>query len=378
MLFENMKISESFPLLNYIFFDKNSDEILSRYKHFSDSANIKGFSEEKIDGNAIDHYYHILNIFGKRLKENTSATITLIGNTDGTENNWEDLSLNRAKRIKKYFSEVWGIDPSRIQTLTGKLPGKPADTHIDEGKAENRRVECYSNNWEIVKPVTFTQDSLIVTPKVLDFKLSANNPLPIKKMTLDIFHDNIPWNFLQFNNRFDNLYQYNWRNKGNILPIGITQLDFRVKAFDNHGDSTISEISSLPIKEITTETIRSEKLNEKKLQKVSLILFDFDSYNTGERNETIMQEYVYPKLSDNTQYITVNGFTDNIGKPEYNLQLSTKRAEKISNMIGTKYPSDKIKFWGLGSQQPIYTNSLPEGRFYNRTVQIIFQNYKPW
>ena len=65
---EEVIIKESFPLLNYVFFDNNSDTLPTRYILFKNSIEAEVFSEKKIEGNALDHYYNMLNIIGSRLK----------------------------------------------------------------------------------------------------------------------------------------------------------------------------------------------------------------------------------------------------------------------------------------------------------------------
>ena len=377
LLMEDINIKESFPLLNYFFFDKNSDSLSIRYKIFSNSFQTASFTENKIEGGAIEHYYQILNIYGERLKKSDTSKITLIGTTDGTEPKWQALGLKRANSLKKYFTSIWGIDSNRIIVKSQKLPAIVSSPKLEEGKAENRRVEIVIDHWDVSKPVTFIQNMLSVTPKSVDFTFSGGDSVSTEKLDLNINNKNNSWNNFSFTGTDKMSYKFDWKDKQGKLPKGLTGLDVKLKTVDNGGDVAESPQLTLPVKEITSEVSKSENLMEKKIEKVSLILFNFDSYDPGAKNEVIMNEYVYPKLSDTTQYITVNGYTDIIGKPEYNLKLSGNRAERVGSTVALKYPIDKVKCVGYGAEKPLYTNELPEGRFYNRTVQLIFQNYKP-
>lgn len=377
LLMEDIKIKESFPLLNYFFFDKNSDTISSRYILFTDSLKTASFSENKIEGGAIEHYYQILNIYGERLKAFPDSKITLMGTTDGLEPKWKELGLRRAAIIKKYLTGVWGIDSARITIQSKKLPDIPSSSKLEEGKEENRRVEILADKWDVSKPVTFIQNSLSITPRSVEIKIAGGDSVSIEEINLNISNNNNTWNKTSFHHQDEANFKYDWKNDQGQLPKGLSGLDFTINVVDNGGDKAESKSITIPIKEITSEISKSENLMEKKIEKVSLILFDFDSYNPGAKNEVIMNEYVYPKLTDTTLYIAVNGYTDKIGKPEYNLKLSSNRAEKVSSSLTPKYPADKVKFVGYGADTPLYTNELPEGRFYNRTVQLIFQNYKP-
>jgi outer membrane protein OmpA-like peptidoglycan-associated protein/Mg-chelatase subunit ChlD len=377
LLMEYVNIKESFPLLNYFFFDKNSSEMLNRYSLFNDKSETKSFSEYKIQGGAIEHYYQLLNIYGERLQKYPEVTITVVGTTDGIETKkWQDLSTERANRVKNYWVNIWDIDSSRIKVISKKLPDIPSSSKIPEGMEENRRVEIICDFWDVIKPVTFIQNSFNVTPKTVELSYRGGDSVTIEKYSLFVNNKQDSWNSFEFKHSNSNKYQYDWKSKKQELPIGLEKLDFNLKVVDNGGDKAETSSISIPIKEITSEISKSENILEKKIEKVSLILFDFNSYDPGARNEVIMSEYVYTRLTDNSQYITVNGYTDIIGTPAYNLKLSANRAEKVSSLLVKKYSSDKIQHIGHGATSPLYSNDFPEGRFYNRTVQLILQNYE--
>jgi outer membrane protein OmpA-like peptidoglycan-associated protein len=66
------------------------------------------------------------------------------------------------------------------------------------------------------------------------------------------------------------------------------------------------------------------------------------------------------------------GFTDNVGDPEYNLQLSRMRAESAKNYILTQSridPNRVIVMW-YGATNFIADNDTEEGRAKNRRVEI--------
>jgi outer membrane protein OmpA-like peptidoglycan-associated protein len=65
----------------------------------------------------------------------------------------------------------------------------------------------------------------------------------------------------------------------------------------------------------------------------------------------------------------VTGYTDWIGDPKHNLELSTARASSAAAAL--RLPTGSVA--GFGRERPQTDNRLPEGRFYNRTVQIIVE-----
>lgn len=65
-------------------------------------------------------------------------------------------------------------------------------------------------------------------------------------------------------------------------------------------------------------------------------------------------------------------YTDNTGKAEYNLILSTKRAKSIyDRMIGCGVEGHRMACEGKGDADPIADNGTPEGRMQNRRVEIL-------
>jgi OOP family OmpA-OmpF porin len=87
-----------------------------------------------------------------------------------------------------------------------------------------------------------------------------------------------------------------------------------------------------------------------------------------------MREYVYNRVLP-TSYVEVVGHTDVVGLYEHNQALSERRATTVYNgiMQQTKGKVGYINKRGVGEDEPLYDNSLPEGRFYNRTVQVIIK-----
>ena len=69
--------------------------------------------------------------------------------------------------------------------------------------------------------------------------------------------------------------------------------------------------------------------------------------------------------------ILVVGHTDSSGADEYNMTLSEKRANAVSNYLGTHgVSSSRITTRWFGETQPISDNSTAEGRAKNRRVNI--------
>ncbi len=74
----------------------------------------------------------------------------------------------------------------------------------------------------------------------------------------------------------------------------------------------------------------------------------------------------------------IAGHTDNVGSPEYNLNLSLKRAEAIKNFLVKKgVKENRLTAKGYGSQYPLVDNTTESNRQKNRRSEfIVLQNDK--
>ena len=69
---------------------------------------------------------------------------------------------------------------------------------------------------------------------------------------------------------------------------------------------------------------------------------------------------------------TVIGYTDNVGKPDYNLALSKRRAQAVADYVKSQGVNlgDRFQVSGNGEAEPIADNKTEEGRAQNRRVVI--------
>ena len=78
---------------------------------------------------------------------------------------------------------------------------------------------------------------------------------------------------------------------------------------------------------------------------------------------------VLNKYSNST--ILVSGHTDSTGNSDYNLNLSRERAQSVASYLqGQGIKSTRFEVLGMGSSNPIASNSTAEGRAQNRRVEL--------
>jgi OOP family OmpA-OmpF porin len=69
--------------------------------------------------------------------------------------------------------------------------------------------------------------------------------------------------------------------------------------------------------------------------------------------------------------LILSGHTDNVGSEDFNLKLSSKRAEAVKNyLINKGIAAERITAKGFGETMPIAPNDTEENRAINRRVEF--------
>lgn len=71
----------------------------------------------------------------------------------------------------------------------------------------------------------------------------------------------------------------------------------------------------------------------------------------------------------------IEGYTDSVGTEEYNLGLSERRADSVSNLLQAQgVQSSRLSSQGKGESFPVANNESASGRQQNRRVEVIITN----
>jgi len=106
------------------------------------------------------------------------------------------------------------------------------------------------------------------------------------------------------------------------------------------------------------------------VSRLSLIVFDYDRADISEQNKEMMRRVVKAS-SGQGSVATIVGSTDRLGELQHNMNLSNERAKSVEQFVRSIAPSLNItEVKGIGPAILPYSNELPEGRFYCRTVSL--------
>jgi outer membrane protein OmpA-like peptidoglycan-associated protein len=104
--------------------------------------------------------------------------------------------------------------------------------------------------------------------------------------------------------------------------------------------------------------------------------FDFNSYTLNDTSQNILIPLA--KEIEPNNLVKIYGYTCNIGDYDYNIYLSSKRAQSVKNYIQyINLSITNIQTFGLGESNPIADNNTSFGRKRNRRVEIKLENNPP-
>ena len=350
-----------FSMINYIFFDSGSVSIPERYKRISQEEQRKFSVDDMQADSALQLYHNMLNILGKRLQSSPQSTIILTGtnSNNGIEAENLQMSQQRAEVVRDYLVNVWEIDNNRIQVKSRNLPEEPSRTSTGYGDEENRRVEITSDNPDIFLPVKFIDTSFNIVNKDIRIGTERINKDNLQRWELRAFAGGRSA-VLQSGQTMADTLQID------ISPISFAisksnKLELKLVSIDAEGNVRLLGENTIPI----TQTVA----NKNRVEKYNLITFGYNSTAVNDANNYIIEDVKKNILPTST--LTLTGHTDRTGNPQYNKDLSLKRAKEISRF----FTANQMVTEGRGFDDLLFPLELPEGRFYSRTVRIIVDTY---
>ncbi len=364
IVIEEIETEETFPLLPYIFFPEMSSDINETNMNLLDVDATSTFMESEIEWNTKAIYSNLLNIVALRMKKYPDAELIIIGcnSNSGDEENNLDLSASRAREVRGYLMLNWNIDPRRIKIDKRNLPANPGRVGDSDGEEENRRVELASNDSRILEHITLKEIARKSNPPVIRMYPEVVTEAGMRNWEIEI------------NQSYANLRKFNgieleeyidWHIEEEPVPKLDKPLEFRFNAVDDVGqeDKTIRE---LDIKQLTIKKKRSEMKDDKRYEKFSLILFDFDKTELT-RNQKLSLQSIRDRVMPGSRVI-ISGYTDRTGDEDYNRDLAEKRAINVRDFLGLDTTNSEIR--PVGKSILLYNNDEPWGRSYSRTVQV--------
>lgn len=357
-------VTEALPVLPVVFFEAQAISLSFRYKQVSNPSE---FSEDAIPARTIDVHREILNIMGRRLVDNPTASVRLRGTSDPTTENGDcELARKRAQAVKDYLVRVWNVDAARIAIASGSgscAPERATRQPSEEGFSENRRVEIETDDLTLLQSVArrrFNESRTVDPPRILfdptgtSTRYVANWKLVATSGASTVFSQ-----------------------EGKGTPSSILQ-DLTTNQADIMRDNqpVIAKLTVNGLRGVTesaqAELVVKKDTMRQEVERLTLTLFDVASDHVTTIAEQQIQRFVDAVPSNSV--VLVRGYADMLGNPEFNRTLSQKRASAVCDVIRANLRKtvdlqcDEIRTDRYPPGVESYIT--PEERFLGRTVQI--------
>lgn len=377
-------VKETFPVINYVFFDLGSTEIPNRYVQLNKNQ-VKDFKEDQVElftptnlsgrsDRQMVVYYNILNILGDRLVKNPASSVKLVGSS---EKGPDDARL-LAESVKTYLIDIFEINASRIATEGRNKPAIPSEkpgatTELALLRQGDRRVSIESNSPALLMEFQSGPDSPLKPIQIID-----RQEAPVDSYVT--FHNEgsedafKSWS-LEIEDKNGSVQYFGPYTQQKVAIPGKSILGTNAK-----GDYTVKMIGTTPegskiIKETNVSMVLWTPSTSEEVMRFS-VPYNFNESNSIVRYEKYLTEVVAPKIPENGKVI-IHGYTDIIGEAAYNQTLSERRAKDVKTILqnaltkaGKKGVTFESNGFGEDLQTAPFENKRPEERFYNRTVII--------
>ena len=377
-----------YSLLPFVFFSRGSADINDKYVQLTRNesqayrpatsvvlADTSSASDTKA---TLELYYNLLNIVGRRMRvEYPNAELTIKGYCDnqGVERNNVELSTRRAVAVRNYLRDVWQIDTSRLVITSGVLsPTAASTTMLDErdradGHEENRRVELESSVTEVLDPVVITDTLLSITRPVLVAMPRIVSDSTDHTWQLETQCAAAAAHLIE--GAASPLQQYVLDSAACLVTGARDQSEIvstlHVTASDGrHVDAS----AKIPVT-TSTRTVFMRRTDGDTIQyRFRLTQFQYNNQRMLAAQSSIIQRYITPLLPEDAA-VQIYGYTDRKGPAELNLKLAQDRVRETQSAFPSAQQTTALAV-GEGTDiiKVPFDNATPEGRLYNRTVEI--------
>ncbi|WFB62169.1 OmpA family protein [Sphingobacterium sp. WM] len=178
------------------------------------------------------------------------------------------------------------------------------------------------------------------------------------------------------NNKDGYFYDFGTSSMENLVTYGLKKGDkvilFAIVSNTAYGAIYVAEAEAF---KQTVGIIKADKiekdLNEKG-KSVLQINFDTDKATLKPDGKELVAEIGKVLKSNSSMKLDINGYTDNVGNADHNLQLSKDRANTVLNtLVQDGIDKSRLASNGFGANDFIADNNSEAGKQQNRRVELI-------
>jgi outer membrane protein OmpA-like peptidoglycan-associated protein len=397
---ELRNVVEELPIIPRLFFPRaetrlpeNRYDVLSPEQSVFVAENVKEINTA---------YRNLLNLMAARLARNSQAQVSLTGYSAGPpyEDNWNALALGRAQAVKDYLVDSLGVLPEQVAIAPPQRPGRSHALPSLPRQEEWQRVEITAAapfDQQILGPLLVTKKEVEAQPQRCAFV----NKYSVAEAGVAAWHITL-WNdqqdtvdVIRGRETLPDTVYWEWPPSLLKQPnTGRTALEtlppqpaaggdgfhhagfFTLTLEDALGQTAASPLQRLAIRH------RTQFTNEVGIERIPIFLFGFAEHQLSRYSQQLRKKMrlIAAKLaSDPEATCVLKGHTDAIGDQLSNRWLSIRRAKTVYDMLASfGIGRSRLAYLGLGEEQPLADNRLPEGRMMNRRVEVHIRHSPAW
>jgi outer membrane protein OmpA-like peptidoglycan-associated protein len=233
-----------------------------------------------------------------------------------------------------------------------------------EGAEENRRVEITSNDPTVLEPRLVFDTLSVCSVSKIRIRMKGEAEAGFEKSMMRVYQSSQELKTVPMDSTPLAIYDWNIKEEPFTIPRQEGDLDFELELYDKAKQKAV-ETYRLSVEQLNLTKKKELKIKDKTVDVFRLISFPFNSAQMGKLNEEVLKKYVNPYLSKESK-VVATGYTDKLENGDENQRLSDRRAKSVANAL----KAGQITSLGVGNRRPLYTIAQPEGRFYNRMVEV--------
>ncbi|MCG3155814.1 MAG: hypothetical protein DKINENOH_02422 [bacterium] len=399
-IIELRNVVEELPLIPRLFFPQserrlpeNRYDLLSPQQHVFVAANVTEINAA---------YRNLLNIMAARLAQDRTAVISLTGYSAGPpyEEDWRNLALGRAQAVKDYLVDSLQVLPEQVAIAAPQRPARSQALPSLPRQEEWQRVEITAAppfDQQILGPLLVTKKEVEAQPPrcafvtkysvaeagLADWQITLLND---QQDTVDVLAGNASMPDTVFWEWQHALVQQHPKAATAVetitVPLNGNSTRWHQSGFfaltlrDALGQTATSPRRRLGIRH------RTQLTNEIGIERIPIFLFGFaeHQFSSYSRQLRTKLRLIAAKLeADPEATCLLKGHTDAIGDQLTNRWLSIRRAKTVFDMLTSfGIGRERLTYIGLGEEEPLADNRLPEGRMMNRRVEVHIRHSPNW
>lgn len=375
---EEAVVIDSSPLLNKVYFERGSSRLSERYVQLADRGLTVAWAQAVgplRDG--LEKHHQLLNIIGQRLRDTPGATIELVGRAEIEEEHAQaDLSSRRAEAVSAYLTSIWQIEPARIVILARSR----AAGAISRCPGDNQLVEIRSSNQAILDSMPSTYVERVIDTREVVVTPVIFAEAGVKNWKIILLGDDKPLAQEEVHGPLPEEMRFFLEPARLEAIASLRRLAAILEVTDQEGNT----FAAKAVDQVTIDASRGQdrggrQPGDQLAERCALLLFEFDQASVQAHQRPVVDLILAQMRDLEHAVLAITGHTDTVGSAEYNLKLSQARAAAVLNLLQESgLPAGiEVAISGVGEQEPLYDNALPEGRALNRNVVINLTAQRP-